>query len=42
MTLVNDPYEMTNLAATNPEKVAEMRKILVQELRKANEPFFEI
>jgi arylsulfatase A-like enzyme len=40
--LVNDPYEMTNLAAAMPEKTAEMRKVLVEELRKTNEPFFDI
>lgn len=40
--LVNDPYEMTNLAAERPEQVAEMRKILVHELRRNQEPFFDI
>jgi len=40
--LIADPYELTNLADSSPEKCQEMKEILLNELEKTREPFFDV
>lgn len=40
--LNNDPYEMTNLAGSRPEVCTEMKKRLLEELRRTKEPYFDV
>lgn len=42
LNLSDDPFETENLAESNPEKTAEMRQMLLEELRKNREPFFDV
>jgi arylsulfatase A-like enzyme len=40
--LGQDPYEMTNLAATQPERREEMRRLLLRRLAETREPYFDV
>ena len=42
LNLADDPYETINLVESDPEKTAEMRQILLEELKKTREPFFDV
>jgi arylsulfatase A-like enzyme len=40
--LVEDPYEMNNLAEAAPEKLAEMRRLLLDVMAQAREPYYDV
>lgn len=40
--LVEDPYEMNNLATSDPEKLAEMRRLLLDVMAEAREPYYDV
>lgn len=40
--LINDPYELHNLADANPQKSAEMQAMLLRLLTQTREPYFDV
>jgi arylsulfatase A-like enzyme len=40
--LENDPYELTNLAADQPDRSAELRRRLLAKLKETRDPYFDV